>query len=143
MAVPDLEDQPMKELPQHCNSPYDFYKLFMLDKLVGKIVEMSKSCAVQKDRSDLLTKLNNNNLRLSHAIMYLTGYLSPSSRRMFWEDREDTKNILVRKAMSRTTFEDVITHTHFTDKVIKLYFVFQRNSIAKSNKTAPIKFAYC
>ena len=117
MAVPDVEDQPLKILPEEVKSPYDFFTLFLTDQFVDKVVEMSKAYAVQKDKPDLLPKLTHNNIRLSHAIMYMTGYISPSNRRMYWEEREDTRNTLAKQAMSRTTFEDVLKNTHFTDKV--------------------------
>ena len=117
MAVPDVEDQPLKILPEEVKSPYDFFTLFLTDQFVDKVVEMSKAYAVQKDKPDLLPKLTHNNIRLSHAIMYMTGYISPSNRRMYWEEREDTRNTLAKQAMSRTTFEDLLKNTHFTDKV--------------------------
>ena len=117
MAVPDVEDQPLKILPEEVKSPYDFFTLFLTDQFVDKVVEMSKAYAVQKDKPDLLPKLTHNNIRLSHAIMFMTGYISPSNRRMYWEEREDTRNTLAKQAMSRTTFEDLLKNTHFTDKV--------------------------
>ena len=117
MAVPDVEDQPLKILPEEVKSPYDFFTLFLTDQFVDKVVEMSKAYAVQKDKPDLLPKLTHNNIRLSHAIMYMTGYISPSNRRMYWEEREDTRNTLAKQAMSRTTFEELLKNTHFTDKV--------------------------
>ena len=117
MAVPDVEDQPLKILPEEVKSPYDFFTLFLTDQFVDKVVEMSKAYAVQKDKPDLLPKLTHNNIRLSHAIMFMTGYISPSNRRMYWEEREDTRNTLAKQAMSRTTFEELLKNTHFTDKV--------------------------
>ena len=117
MAVPDVEDQPLKILPEEVKSPYDFFTLFLTDQFVDKVVEMSKAYAVQKDKPDLLPKLTHNNIRLSHAIMFMTGYISPSNRRMYWEEREDTRNTLAKQARSRTTFEDLLKNTHFTDKV--------------------------
>ena len=117
MAVPDVEDQPLKILPEEVKSPYDFFTLFLTDQFVDKVVEMSKAYAVQKDKPDLLPKLTHNNIRLSHAIMFMTGSISPSNRRMYWEEREDTRNTLAKQAMSRTTFEDLLKNTHFTDKV--------------------------
>uniref|UniRef100_A0A0N7ZAI1 PiggyBac transposable element-derived protein domain-containing protein n=1 Tax=Scylla olivacea TaxID=85551 RepID=A0A0N7ZAI1_SCYOL len=47
-------------------------------------------------------------------IMVMSGYLSPAKRRMFWEKKEDAGNTLVKKAMSRNTFDDMMCYTHFT-----------------------------
>lgn len=117
MAVPDLEEQPLKELPANCQTPYDFHKLFMSDKFLDKIVQVSKLYAIRKGRPEVAQKITNSSVRLTQAIMYLTGYLSPSNRRMFWEKRDDTRNILVKKAMSRVTFTDIIRFTYFVDTV--------------------------
>lgn len=74
--------------------------------------------AMRKGRPDLVSKISPNTLRVSHALMYLTGYLTPSTRKMYWENREDTMNPFVKKAMSRNLFIDIITHTYFVDKVV-------------------------
>ncbi len=65
----------------------------------------------------MVSKITHNHMRLSHAIMYMTGYITPSQRRMYWEKREDTMNTLVKKAMSQKTFISFITNTYFVDKI--------------------------
>jgi hypothetical protein len=55
-------------------------------------------------------------IRTSQAIMFMTGYLTPSNRAMYWEVREDTGNSFVKKAMSRDTFKKVIRFTYFVDR---------------------------
>jgi len=116
MAVPDLEDQPLKELPEGCKTPFDFFTLFVTDEFVENISELSKHYAVRKGREDLLQKLSSSNIRLSHAIMFMSGYMTPAYTRMYWEDRTDSRLNVVREAMTRNTFEDVLHHTHFTDR---------------------------
>jgi hypothetical protein len=75
-----------------CSTLYDFYKLFMSDDFVDELVKMSRMSrmyAVRKGRADLPAKISNS-LRTSQAIIYLTVYLIPSNRFMFWEQRPDT-----------------------------------------------------
>jgi hypothetical protein len=117
MSVPDFQPQPLKKLPDLCESPYDFHKLFMDDAFVDHLVKVSRLYASRKDRANVLPKLTSNNFRVSQAIMYLTGYLTPSNRKMFWEQREDTENMFVRKAMSKNTFNIMVANTYFVDRV--------------------------
>jgi hypothetical protein len=117
MSVPDFQTQPMKTLPTECETPYDFYKLFMDDDFVEKLVKASRLYCIRKNRAEVLPKLTSNNFRVSQAIMYLTGYLTPSNRRMFWEKREDTENMFVRKAMSKNTFNIIIANSYFVERV--------------------------
>ncbi|KAK8395469.1 hypothetical protein O3P69_006261 [Scylla paramamosain] len=49
------------------------------------------------------------------AIMYLSGYLTASQKHMYWQRREDTNNALVKEAMSRNAFDDVMRYTHFAN----------------------------
>jgi hypothetical protein len=90
----------MKTVPMECETPYDLYKLFMDDDFVKKLVKASRLYCIRKNRAEQLPKLTSNNFRVNQAIMYLTGILTPSNRRMLWEKREDTENVFVRKAMS-------------------------------------------
>jgi DNA excision repair protein ERCC-6 len=74
--------------------------------------------AVRRGRPDLQSKLTSNNLRTSMAIMYLTGYLTPSNRLLFWENRPDCSNMFVKRAMSRNLFQDIVRFTYFVDTVV-------------------------
>ena len=115
MSVPAFGKQPLKQIPPKCNTPYDFHKLFVPDEFVDEVARLSQLYAGRKGRHEDIQKLTHSNIRLSHAIMYMTGYISPSNRRMYWELREDTMNTLVRKAMPRNTFDAVIRLTYFTE----------------------------
>ncbi len=85
MSVPEFQEQPLKTLPDGCDSPYDFFKLFVTDKFVDQTVEIARLYAGRKGNSHILPKLTQNNIRISHAIMYMTCYLTPKNRRMYWE----------------------------------------------------------
>lgn len=116
--VPVFQEQPMKPIPADCSTPYDFHKLFMTDEFIDETVRVSRIYAVRKGKPDLPAKITNNSLRTSQAIMYLTGYLTPSNRLMYWEQRPDTNNQFVKKAMSRNLFMDIVRYTYFVDTVV-------------------------
>jgi len=137
MAVPELEEQPMKTLPEDCRTPYDFHKLFVSDEFVNEVVEISRSYAMKKDRPEVAAKLTNNSVRISIGIMHMTGYLTPSNRRMYWETREDTGNSLVKSIMSGNCFADIIRHTHFTDQVLIQIFSHYPLASVPPWKSAP------
>lgn len=118
MAVPDFRPQPLKDLPPGCSTPYDFHKLFLDDNFMEYLVTVSKLYAGRKNKPDVSAKITSSSLRLTMAIMHMTGYISPSNRRMYWEQREDTQNLMVKKAMSRNVFSDLIRSTYFTDKTV-------------------------
>lgn len=114
-AVPDFQLQPLKDLPESCDHPYDFFCLFISDEFVDMLVNNSRLYAVRKNRPEIISKITSNNLRLTHAIMYMTGYITPSNGRMFWEEREDTRNLLVKKYMSGKIFTMLISNTYFVE----------------------------
>jgi hypothetical protein len=113
MSVPEFYEQPLKTLPDGCDTPYDFFKLFVTDEFVDQTVEASQLYAGRKGRVQIQPKLTHNNIRISHAIMYMTGYITPSNRRMYWEKREDSRNSLVAKTMSEANFTNILRNTTF------------------------------
>jgi hypothetical protein len=118
MAVPDFVQQPLKEIPIDCKTPYDFHRLFLDDEFMEMLVRMSRQYAVRKNKPELSNKITLDSLKISMAIMYMTGYISPSNRQMYWQQREDTQNLMVKKAMSRNLFADLVGITYFTDKTV-------------------------
>jgi hypothetical protein len=87
------------------------------DKFLDEMVRVSKLYAVRKGRMEVEPKLTHNTMRTSIAVMYMTGYLCPSNRRMYWEQREDTMNSFVKKAISRNLFTSIIQNTSFVDRI--------------------------
>ena len=99
---------------QTTDTPYDYMKLFIPDEFIDKVVEETRRYAAQRN-DPFQSKVNADLIRTSQAIMFMTGYITPSRRRMYWEKKDDTCNIVARKAISRNTFEDVMRFTHFAD----------------------------
>ncbi len=114
--IPPFQPQPLADLPPGCQTPLDYFKLFVDDKFVDKMTATSHEYAVLKNRPEVLSKLTPNSIRTSHAVMFLTGYLTPSNRAMFWETKEDTGNSFVKKAISRDNFRKVISCSYFVDR---------------------------
>jgi hypothetical protein len=78
------------------------------------MAQASQMYAVRKGRTDIPAKISNDSLRTSIAIMHMTGYLTPANR-MDWQQREDSSNSFVKKAMSRNVFIDITRHTYFVE----------------------------
>jgi hypothetical protein len=70
---------------------------------------------VKNNRPEAQKVLTPDMIRTSQAIMFMTGYLTPSNRAMYWEVREDTGNSFVKKAMSRDMFKKITRFTYFVD----------------------------
>jgi hypothetical protein len=85
LCVPDFLEQPLPTVPDEGKTPFDFYKLFLSDEFVDKMVTASRMYAMRKGRADIQSKITNNSLRTSIAIMHMTGYLTPANRLMYWQ----------------------------------------------------------
>ncbi|KAK3862761.1 hypothetical protein Pcinc_031408 [Petrolisthes cinctipes] len=115
-AFPTADLFTVDNLPIDINkvkNPYDYMKLFIPDKLVDKIVKETKRYSAQQNCPTFQVRVDRDLIRASHAIMLMSGYITPAQRRMYWEKKEDTANLLVRKTMSRNTFDDDMRYTHF------------------------------
>ena len=96
-------------------TPYDFFCLFVSDDIIDKIVTETKRFAGVKNDARYQTMVDRSIIRCSHAIMYLTGYMTPASKVLLWQKREDSNNRLVHKAMSIKDFKDTMRYTQFSD----------------------------
>ena len=101
--------------PYSHNTPYVYLKLFISDTFVEKMVKETKRYAAKHNNLAFQAKVDDSLIRASHAVMFMTGYLKPSYRRMYWKRSEDTANMMAKKAMSRNTFDDVMRFTHFAN----------------------------
>ena len=95
--------------------PYDFLRLFLDNTFLQEISHKSKLYCIRKGAVDKESIMTPDNFLTAFGIMYMTGYLSPASRRMLWENREDTQNMLVKRAMSRNMFEDMVRYMYFVE----------------------------
>jgi hypothetical protein len=113
--LPAFQLQPSPNIPPDCQTPLDYFKLFVDDKFVENIAARSQLYAVKNNSPEAQKMLTPDLIRTSQAIMFMTGYLTPSNRAMYWSVREDTGNSFVKKAMSRDTFKKITRFTYFVD----------------------------
>ena len=108
-----LENLPID--PETVKTPYDYMKLFISDKFVHKVVKETKRFAAKQNHLSFQSNVDESLIRASHAIMFMTGYLKPSNRRMYWKRRDDTSNIMAKIAMPRNTFDEAMRFIHFSN----------------------------
>ncbi|KAK9685433.1 Transposase IS4 [Popillia japonica] len=82
------------------------------DPKLDMIVNESNRYANQKNHH---TKIEKSEIKAFIGVLLLSGYMHVPRRRMFWEYERDSHNLLVSEAISRNTFEYVLSHFHLTD----------------------------
>ena len=113
--VPAFQPAPAPTVPDDCFIPYDFLRQFLTPDFVDSVSVKSKLYCLRKGGSDeKQSTMSSDNILASIAIMFLTGYLSPAQKDMFWNDRLDTQNLIAKKALSRNRFLDVCRFTYFS-----------------------------
>lgn len=110
-----FQPTPKPELPETVKLPYDFLRQFLPNDFINTISHTSQLYCIRQQRPDKQSVLTSDNIMTSIGIMYLSGYLSPAQRRLYWENREDSQHMFVKRAMSRNTFEDVLAYTYFVE----------------------------
>jgi DNA excision repair protein ERCC-6 len=90
----------------------EILKLFLDDEVIELIVMYSNLYAASKDVSLGLTS---SEFKCFLGIIFLSGYVSVSRRRMFWEQRTDAHNVLVSAAMRHDRFETIFYNFHVAD----------------------------
>ena len=114
--IPAVSNITKKSVPEEYITPLDFFKIFVTDEFIDKITASSINYANKKNRPEVAAKLTSSTMRVSHAVMFMTGYITPSNRRIYWENREDGMNLLAKKAINRDDFVDILQYTYFADQ---------------------------
>lgn len=116
-SLPAFVPSPARSpVPEDCNLPYQFFRLFLTDSFMDNMVDKSKLyCARKGGRSEVASSITKDSVLTSVGIMFLTGYLTPAQRTLWWENREDTQHLWVKRAMSRDLFRDVLRYTYFVE----------------------------
>ena len=107
-SFPEAAKFSLENLPintETVKTPRDYIK-FLFQIKEPKVVTETKRYAAKKKHLGFQSKVDESLIRASHAIMFMTGYLKPSNQRMYWERRDDTSNIMAKKAMPRNAFND-------------------------------------
>lgn len=114
--LPKFEVKPaLAPLDNDVILPYHFLRQFLTEQFMDTISHKSKLYCIRKSAPEKQSYMTSDNILTSIGIMYLTGYMTPASRPLFWESREDTQNMFVKKAMSRNMFNEVLRYTYFVE----------------------------
>ena len=130
---------PSKTVNDDVILPYDFFRLFISDEFVDMVSTKSKLYCTRRGAVDKASLLNKDILLTSMAIIYMSGYVTPAQKKLWWENRPDTQHIYVKKAMPRDTFRAVTSFTYFVepeDQDMTDPFWKVRPLIDELNKTA-------
>ena len=114
--IPSFVPEPARSpVPDSCHLPYDFLRLFLCPDFIETMAVKSKLyCVTRGDpgKQDIMTA---DNILTSIGVMYLTRYLNPAHKLLYWEDRLDVQNLFVKNAISRNKFISVLRYTYFSE----------------------------
>ena len=83
-TVPDFVQPAFKPVPEDCKRPYQFFQLFLDDDFIDQTVEKSQAYAAKMNKHSEVPKIDHSSIRVSQAVMFITGYSTPANRKMFW-----------------------------------------------------------
>lgn len=93
-------------------SPSTLFEMFFDDDVISLIKENTNLYASQCGKQ---TKVDDKDVKLTLAIIILSGYIPLPRRRMFWENAEDSRNEAVSSALSINRFEEILSCLHLAD----------------------------
>ncbi|KAJ8909953.1 hypothetical protein NQ315_004020 [Exocentrus adspersus] len=91
----------------------ELLELFLTTDFFNKIISETRVYALFKNDSD--PNLTVPDLKVFISILLLSGYNQLPSKRSYWENSSDMKNILVSEAMRRDRFLQICRLIHFAD----------------------------
>lgn len=120
-------------------TPLEFFQFFFSDDLIKKIVKETVKYAVQKGAQ---IELGLDEMKLFLGVLIISGYDSKPRRRMYWEEADDVRNILVSKSIRRNKFDHIMKYIHFNDntKINSKDRLFKLSPIIKKLKKSFIEF---
>lgn len=122
--TPDLWEEPIGPVQQL--TPLQLFEFFFDTEVVDMLVTFSNRYALKKNFvGDISTK----EMKCFLGVLILSGYVDVCRRYMYWENRSDTKNILVTKAISRDRFSHIM----------KVFHVCDNDNLEKQDKYAKLR----
>lgn len=88
----------------------DLFEMFIDTEIIEFLVQEASKYALFKNYLD--PKVSQEEMKCFIAILILSGYNDLPSKRMYWEQRLDTRNELVYNAMRRNRFEQILRCVH-------------------------------
>ncbi|KAJ8947602.1 hypothetical protein NQ318_010114 [Aromia moschata] len=112
LSLPDIKWTTMYKVESQLPSETELFLRFFNEEVIDMFVFWSNNYATKKKRTGNMT---HEEMYAFIGILLLSGYLPVPRRRMFWEQRKDTQNILVADALSRDRFESIMQNLHCCD----------------------------
>ena len=106
------DDDQTEDLRNKNITPKGYFEVFFDDEVLNLIVDETNQYASQKNRNLTVDK---HEIKCFIGILFLSGYLAPARRRLYWENASDTHHDLVTNAMRRDKFEAIFTNFHLAD----------------------------
>ena len=106
------DDAKIEKLRNKNLTPKGYFELFFDDEVLNLIVDETNRYASQKNRNLTFDK---HEIKCFIGTLFLSGYLAPARRRLYWENASDTHHDLVTNAMRRDKFEAIFTNFHLAD----------------------------
>lgn len=109
----------IQEFPSSDYSKYsemsciELFELFFSKDLIETIISQTRKYAIFKNAPDL--NITPSEMKVFLSILVLSGYNQLPSKRSYWENNEDMKNLLVSRAMRRDRFLQICRFIHFAD----------------------------
>ncbi|XP_045477491.1 piggyBac transposable element-derived protein 3-like [Harmonia axyridis] len=94
-------------------SPTDLFELFFDDDIVRMLVEESNKYALFLNHPD--PKIESDEMKCFIGILILTGYNSLPGKCFYWDSESDMGNQLVKEAMRRDRFRQIMRFLHCAD----------------------------
>ena len=89
-----------------------YFELFFGDEVLKLIVDETNRYAFERNQNLTADK---HKIKCFIGILFLSGYLAPARRRLYWENTSDTHHDLITNAMKRDKFEAIFTTFHLAD----------------------------
>ena len=94
-------------------SPSELFRLFIDDGVLERI--QKEMMLYARLKSDIDLSVTKEEILTFLSILVVSGYCQLPSRRMFWEEEDDCRNILVSEAMRRNRFEKILRYIHIAN----------------------------
>lgn len=102
---------PCSDEAMECQTPLDFFSLFLCDDLLDLICEQSNLYASQKN---VLLNLTRDELLVFFGGLLMSGYAKYPNKRMFWSREEDVPRLL-SESIRCNRFEQILRFLHLND----------------------------
>lgn len=94
------------------SSPQQLFEQFFDQETIQLLVDFTNMYALKRNRKADITS---NELKCFLGVLLVSGFSTVSRRRMYWENSDDSKNLLISRTISRDRFEYIMSNIHCCD----------------------------